>query len=214
MQMKVLGISGSPKKDGNTHLFLTRALESLDDPDTQIQIIDLAGKNIADCVHCNWCLKNNDDSRICVQKDDAEEILRAIRNADVLVLASPAYYGRMTARMAALLDRTRPLLFSKPHRGSMTDKPGVALTVTWGRNSGGETTLLSMINAFLVLEMLPVSHHASGALFGAVGISNPLIVGAEKENRLSVEHDALGILTAQNVIKRAVDLSGRITRRI
>ncbi len=96
-----------------------------------------------------------------MQRDDAEDILNAIKDADVLVLASPVYYGRMTATMAALLDRPRPLLYSKPHKQCMKDKPGVALAVSWGRNSGGETTLISLVSAFLVLEMLPSSSFRS-----------------------------------------------------
>jgi len=163
--------------------------------------------------HCNWCLKNQDAGRICVQQDDAEQMLAAIKTADVLVLASPTYFARLTAQMAAALDRKRPLLFSQPHRGCMTDKHGVALAVSWGRNSDGETTLLSLINAFMVLEMLPVSHHHSGAFFGAVGVTNPAIIGAEANNRRAVVYETFGLLAAQSVVGRAVDLTRRITRR-
>jgi hypothetical protein len=60
--------------------------------------------------------------------------------------------------------------------------------------------------------MLPVSYHDGGALFGAAGISNPLLVRREKNDHHAIEADLPGILAAQGVIKRAVDLSGRIKR--
>lgn len=210
--MKLLCISGSPIKDGNTVQYVEKALEPVRSEGLEIEHVQLAGKDLSDCVHCNWCLKNKDADRICRQKDDGEDILKKIKTADVLVLASPAYYGRMTGRLAALLDRTRPFLFSKPHRGCMTDKPGVALTVGWGRNSGGETTLLSIIWIFLVLEMIPVVHHDSGALFGGVGISNPALVHADRNDKHAVTSDVVGILSAQGALKRAVDLQKRIKR--
>lgn len=212
--MKLFAISGSPIKNGNTQTFIERALEPLAKMDIELNVATLAGKKIEDCLHCNRCLKNKDDAgRICYLKDDAEPLLHRFKEADVLVVASPAYYGRLSGRLAAFLDRTRPLLFSKPHRSCMTDKPGVALTVSWGRNSGGETTLLSIIYAFLVLEMLPVSHHDSGALFGAAGISNPLLVNADMKDKHAVESDVVGIMAAQAAVKRAVDLAGRIGKR-
>ena len=211
--MNVLCICGSPVKGGNTFTYAQKAFEALDSSVHDIEIVELAGVDIADCTHCNRCLKNADQDRICAQKDDAEPILAKIKACDVLVLASPAYYGRMSARMAAIMDRTRPFLFSKPHRGCMRDKPGVALTVGWGRNSGGETTLQSLIWSFMVLEMLPVSHHNTGALFGGVGISNPILINADPKDRHAVASDVVGIMAAQGAVKRAVDLAGRITRK-
>ena len=208
--MKLLGICGSPRKNGNTFQFLEQSMEKVRRSDLEIELVELAGLKIADCNHCNWCLKNVDPARICSQKDDAEEILLKIKAADILVIASPAYYARLTGRLASLLDRTRPLIFSKPHRGVMTDKPGAALTVAWGRNSGSETTLLSILWSFMVLEMLPVSHHHSGALFGAAGITNPALVGADPEERLAVNFDEHGLRAAKNVVLRAHKLARKL----
>lgn len=210
--MKLLALSGSPIKNGNTHEYLKQAVESVARPGWEIEIVQLAGKKVGDCIHCNRCLKNTDAERFCFLKDDGEEILGKLKAADLLVVASPAYFGRLSARLASLFDRTRPFLFAKPHRGCMTDKVGAALTVGWGRNSGSETTLLSIAWGFLVLEMIPVSHHASGALYGAAGISNPLLVGAEKNDKLAVTSDMLGMLAAQSLVQRALDLSERIKR--
>ncbi|MDP8255396.1 MAG: flavodoxin family protein [Candidatus Alcyoniella australis] len=209
-RLKIVALCGSPIKNGNTCHFIQRALEPLPSSEVDCEIIELAKLRIDDCNHCNWCLKNKDEGRICKIDDQAEPILHTIKSADVLVVASPAYYGRMSGRLACLLDRTRPFIFSPAHRGCMADKPGVALAVGWGRNAGLETTLQSIVWSFLVLEMLPVSHHNSGALLGAAGISNPLLVNAAPDDKHAVDSDVVGILAAQGVVKRAIDLAGRI----
>ena len=92
----------------------------------------------------------------------------------------------------------------------MTDKVGAALTVSWGRNSGSETTLLSIIYSFLTLEMIPVSHHHSGSLFGATGLTNPALVGAEFDDKQAVNSDGIGLKAAKNLIKRAVKLAEKL----
>lgn len=210
--MKLLCISGSPIPGGNTRDYIDLAVEPLAQSDIDVEIVELADLDVADCNHCNWCLRNEDPARICKQEDDAGPVLARIRESDVLVLASPAYYGRMTGRMSALLDRTRPFLFARPHRGCMRDKPGLALTVGWGRNAGVETTLLSTVLSFMTLEMIPVAHHHTGVMLGAVGLANPGLVGTDMKDRHSVRSDETGIKAARAAVKRAVDLAGRIQR--
>lgn len=208
--MKVLCISGSPIKNGNTAQFINRAVEPLTDSEIEVEVVQLAKLKISDCIHCNWCMKNKEPNRICIQEDDAEPVLEKIRDSDLLVVASPAYYGRMTGLLASLLDRTRPFIFSKPYRGCMADKPGVALAVSWGRNTGNETTMQSIIWSFMVLEMLPVGHHHSGAIYGGGGISNPALVHAESDDKHAINSDVVGILSAQGAVKRAVNLARRL----
>lgn len=211
--MRILCISGSPISDGNTHRFIQKSLESIQDTDITFEIIDLAKYQISDCIHCDWCLSNSDLNRICNIKDNAEELLWKIRETDILVLASPVYFGRLTGRLAALIDRTRPMIFSEPHRGCMRDKIGVALCVAWGRNMGQETTLISLVSAMMIHEMIPVSNYSTGSIFGAAGVTDEDELNAIPGNRHVVELDTYGIKGAQALIARAIDLSNRIKRK-
>jgi hypothetical protein len=104
----------------------------------------------------------------------------------------------------------RPLVVSKTHHGCMTDKPGVALALSWYRNGGVETTLLSIIYSFLVLEMIPVSSHNSGAFFGGAGLTNLGILSVDPADKRAIESDEVGIASAQGAVKRAVDLFNRL----
>ena len=207
--MKILCICGSPVKGGNTRVFVEKAVEPISG-EAEMEIVELCDKEVADCVHCDWCLKNKDENRICRLKDDGAEILMKVKKADILVLASPVYFGRLTGRLACLIDRMRPLVVSNTHHGCMTDKPGVALALSWYRNGGVETALLSMIYSFLVLEMIPVSCHRAGAFFGGAGLTNLNILPVDPGDKHGIISDEAGIASAQGVMKRALKLHRKL----
>ena len=71
MEIKILGICGSPIKNGNTEAFLLESLRSADQlQGVTTELVSLAGKNINDCSHCNWCLTMQENGRPCAQNDD------------------------------------------------------------------------------------------------------------------------------------------------
>ena len=103
MSKKVLILSGSPRKSGNSDLlcdeFMRGALES----GNEAEKIRVAGKHIAPCSGCYYCSAHNGE---CVHKDDMAEILQKIIDADVIVLSSPVYFYSISAQLKALIDRT------------------------------------------------------------------------------------------------------------
>ena len=74
-----------------------------------VEIVSLAGKRIGFCTGCLVCQK----TRECVQRDDANEIVRKMGTADVLVFASPIYYYAISGQLKTLLDRSEPLFSGK-----------------------------------------------------------------------------------------------------
>jgi len=168
----MLGICGSPIKGGNTELFLREALaaaEALEFVDTDI--IVTTKMKIKDCDHCNWCTSRSYSGKYCSKDDDMTEIYPKILEADAILFASPVYASRMTAKMAAIMDRLRAFSFG-PHRGMTKNKVGGALAVAWLRHAGIEFTLISIIASMLMLEFIPVGVHHAGAFFGAGGVSS------------------------------------------
>lgn len=103
MSKKVLILSGSPRKGGNSDLlcdeFMRGALESGND----VEKIRVAEKKIGYCRACYYCAKNGG---VCAIKDDMEQIMNKMIEADVLVLASPVYFYSIDAQLKALIDRT------------------------------------------------------------------------------------------------------------
>ncbi|WOF15230.1 flavodoxin family protein [Methanoplanus sp. FWC-SCC4] len=100
--IKVTGISGSPKKYGNTEKLLDSFLEGAESAGAATEKILLKKMKYRSCQGCNACHKTG----YCVITDDLTEIFEKIMNeTDILVLASPIYSMSITAEMKAFIDR-------------------------------------------------------------------------------------------------------------
>lgn len=102
MSKKVLVLSGSPRKGGNSDLLCDEFIKGASESGNKAEKIRVAEKNIGYCKGCYACA----DSGVCVIKDDMAEILQKIIDADVIVLASPVYFYSIDAQLKALIDRT------------------------------------------------------------------------------------------------------------
>jgi multimeric flavodoxin WrbA len=204
--MKVLGIHSSPIKNGNTAFLLDYALgEAAKADGVSVESIALAGLSIADCRQCNWCMTKQTPEKLCSIEDDASPILQKIRECDVLVLASPVYFSRLSGTMACMIDRTRCFTFGKNGHLALKGKVGVALAVGWCRNLGMETTLSSIYGAFLVHEMQTLSCHAAGALYGVGVVSGQRDENfAYKREKLGVKDDPEGLRSTKLLVREAV----------
>ncbi len=99
---KVLIISGSPRKNGNTEAMVERFAAGAVESGHQVEVIHLREKKIGYCVNCDSCRNNNTD---CVINDDAREIVAKALECDVMVLATPVYFYNVTAQLKTLIDR-------------------------------------------------------------------------------------------------------------
>ena len=99
---KVLIISGSPRKKGNSDLLCDEFARGAMEAGHEVEKIRIAEKKIGYCTGCYACRKLNK----CVQNDDANEIVEKMLSADVIVLATPVYFYSMDAQLKTLIDRT------------------------------------------------------------------------------------------------------------
>ena len=213
MTYKILGISGSPVKKGNVETFLSRAIEILPAKNVEHDIMHLSGLKIRDCIHCNFCLKKQIPGKYCSIKDDAQTVFEKAEKADIIVLASPVYFMRTSAMMAALIDRFRVFVFGNLTAGRLKNKIGVSMAGAWLRNGGIETTHLTHIMAFLTLEMIPASTHQGISPLGASVLTS--INGSgnfDQSSSLEMENDEQGLLSAQWILQRAMDLAKLIKK--
>lgn len=98
----VLILSGSPRRGGNSDLLCDRFAKGAAESGNKVTKINVAEKNIAPCCACYACKGTGK----CVFKDDMADILQAMIDADVLVLASPVYFYSIDAQLKAVIDRT------------------------------------------------------------------------------------------------------------
>ncbi len=102
---KVLLISSSPRRGGNSDLLCDQFLRGAADAGHRAEKIFLAEKTIHYCTGCGACANA---TRPCVQQDDVAEILEKMVAADVIVLATPVYFYTMCAQLKTLIDRSCP----------------------------------------------------------------------------------------------------------
>lgn len=99
--MKILAISASPRKGGNSDVLCDEFLKGAAESGHEVQKIRLAEKKIAPCLACYGCT----ETHICVRNDDMADVLKALKTADVIALASPVYFYSVCAQMKTMIDR-------------------------------------------------------------------------------------------------------------
>jgi multimeric flavodoxin WrbA len=103
MIKKVLVLSASPRKGGNSDSLCDQFMLGTKEAGNQVEKIFLRDKKINHCIGCGTCKGNGGN---CVQKDDMAEVLDKMIAADVIVMATPVYFYTMNGQMKTLIDRT------------------------------------------------------------------------------------------------------------
>jgi multimeric flavodoxin WrbA len=103
MAKKLLVLSGSPRKGGNSDTLCDRFMLGAKEAGNQVEKIFLRDKRINHCFACGTCQGNGGR---CAQKDDMAQILDKMILADVIVMATPVYFYNMNGQMKTLIDRT------------------------------------------------------------------------------------------------------------
>ena len=101
MVKKVLIISSSPRKGGNSDTLADEFMKGAKESGNIVEKISLREKKINYCTGCGVCTSG----KSCPQKDDVPEILEKMVNADVIVLATPVYFYTMCGQLKTLIDR-------------------------------------------------------------------------------------------------------------
>jgi multimeric flavodoxin WrbA len=178
--MKVLGLSGSMRKEGNTAQLIKIILKRCEDEGIKTEFISLAGKKILPCLGCEkckekkWCVIENDDWNGVVQK---------ILDCDVLVIGSPTYYYDICGHLKNFIDRT----YSLYHDRKLAGRKGVAVAV---QAQKGANRTIQTIEGFL-------STHEFSSLGSVKG-------SGYEEGAVLNDHDA--VLKAQKIGDKIVRL--------
>jgi len=98
---KILGVIGSPRKKGNTHILVSRILDGAKEEGADTEIIFLNDLDIRECDGCHSCWKG----RQCSKKDDMNAIYPKIIESDIIIFGTPVYWYGPTALMKCFIDR-------------------------------------------------------------------------------------------------------------
>lgn len=102
MSKKVLVLSGSPRKGGNSDTLCDEFIKGAKKSGNEVKKVMVKDKDIHYCIGCNTCQNN---AGKCVFKDDEAEIIEDMIWADSIVLGSPLYFYSMSAQLKTLIDR-------------------------------------------------------------------------------------------------------------
>ena len=104
--MKVLGLSGSMRKNGNTAQLIKVILRQCSEAGIKTEFVSLAGKKILPCTGCGKCK----EKKWCViEGDDWGDIAEKMLECEVLVIGSPTYYYDVCGHLKNFIDRTYSL---------------------------------------------------------------------------------------------------------
>lgn len=103
MAKNIVILNGSPRKNGNTSALVKAFAEGAKSAGHTVTEFFLTGMNIHGCKGCFGGHSSKDCP--CVQKDDMDQIYPAVKNCDVVVLASPLYYWTMSGQIRTAIDR-------------------------------------------------------------------------------------------------------------
>lgn len=108
-EKKVLGISGSPRRGGNTELLLSKALEGAQNKGAEVKKIILNELEFSPCQECENIKKDG----TCIVKDDMQTVYPEIKEAGGIIIASPIFFGSVSAQTKMFIDRFQCLWLAK-----------------------------------------------------------------------------------------------------
>jgi len=156
--MRILGIVGSPHRDGLTHRLVGSALAGAREAGAETEVLYAADYGMDSCRACGgpcW------DSQECRNAPAAREVSARVAEAEGLVLGAPVYFWQVNGLTACLMDRVRMpgrLVLSGPPQG----RPALGIAIAGGSGTGLVAAVQSLykylqIWGYRALEPLPVS---------------------------------------------------------
>ncbi|OOM14594.1 flavodoxin family protein [Clostridium saccharobutylicum] len=140
--MKVIGINGSARKNGNTSIIIKSIFMELEKKGIETELIELADKTVKGCIGCFGCKGRKQ----CVIKDDFfYDCFDKMVNADGIILGSPVYSADITSKMKAFLERAGVVVATNP--GMLKHKVGASVAAV---RRGGGMTAVDTLNHFLL----------------------------------------------------------------
>jgi len=143
---KVLGIIGSPRKNGNTDIMVTEALKAATENGAETEKIHLSDYDLKPCDGCKTCFETGE----CHIPDDLMKLYNKVKTADALILGSPVYFHHVTAQMKLFIDRAGYLNLA---RGRTDFKNKVAGAITVAGGTGHHSTIEELLSFITTCRM-------------------------------------------------------------
>ncbi|MBI4301224.1 MAG: flavodoxin family protein [Chloroflexi bacterium] len=166
MALRVLGILGSPRRQGNSEVLLDQALAGAKEAGGQVEKLVLASLKMQPCLDCDKCLTTG----ICVLRDAMTDIYAKLQTLDRLILAAPVFFLSVPAQTKIIIDRCQGLwvtkyLLQQPVAKNETQRRGLFLSVAHSRRPTIFDAAIPVIKAWFATLDISYEHR----LFGGIG---------------------------------------------
>lgn len=101
--MNILVLNGSPRSHGSTKCMVEAFREGAASAGHQVDVIDVCDMDISGCRACEYCHTKGHGA--CVQEDGMQKVYPLLKEAEMLVLASPIYYHGISGQLKCAVDR-------------------------------------------------------------------------------------------------------------
>jgi multimeric flavodoxin WrbA len=179
MNVKILGIVGSPRANSNTEVMIREALKGAEEiSGIETELLLLAGKKVLPCSSCYKCVERKE---LCIfrHKDFMGEFYEKWLMADGVIIGSPVYHLSITGILKNAIDRLGEGIFALSMTQTIKNrwfcKIGGVITQGMAAYGGQELTLQFLVNHLLVLNNLVVPPEA---------ITVPGVAGSFKGNKI------------------------------
>ena len=162
--MKVIGINGSPRVEGNTAGMIKTVFKVLEAKGVECELYQLGGKAVRGCTDCGWCKKNL-VGRCSIDTDCINECITKMTEADAIIIGSPTYFAALTTETKALIDRAGRIC-----RGQKLLRRKIGAAVVPARRAGFLNVFQAINNFYLIQEVIvPGSTYWNTGLAAAPG---------------------------------------------
>lgn len=100
--MKILVLSGSPRRSGNTEIMANTFAQTAKEEGHEVHVVYASSTRPNPCLACGYCRSHDG---VCIQQDDMQDVYPLLDEADMVVFASPVYYFNLSAQIKIMLDR-------------------------------------------------------------------------------------------------------------
>ena len=146
--MKVLGINGSARLNGNTAIMLQVALAELEAEGIDTELVQLGPKGLQGCIACYKCFDNKD--KRCAVDDAMNGYIAKMVEADGILLGSPTYFADVTTNIKSVMDRAG--MVARANDDMLSRKVGAA--VVTARRGGAIHTFDTLNHFFFISQMV------------------------------------------------------------
>lgn len=162
--IKVIAINGSPRKNGNTSILISKVFSTLNESGIKTEEIQLAGNAVRGCTACYICKKEK-NGKCVIQNDIVNLCIEKMKEADGIILASPTYFANVSAEMKAVIDRTG--VVNRANDFMFRRKIGAAIVTA---RRAGQVTAFDAINHYFLSCQMSIA----GASYWNMGIGKDI----------------------------------------